>query len=80
MFPNPSEGVSTLIFENENRGELNIKVYDLQGKLVWEQAKVDFEGYYQEEINLTNSPSGIYLVKMTLNGEQYTEEMVITNK
>ncbi len=80
VFPNPSNGVSTLTFKNESKGELNIKVYDLQGKLILTQDKIDFEGYYEEEINISNQPAGIYLVEMSLNGEQFTKELVVTRK
>ena len=80
VYPNPSNGVSTLTFENASKGELNIKIYDLQGKLVLEQDKLDFEGYYEEEINISGQPAGIYLVEMSLNGEKYTKELVIARK
>lgn len=80
VFPNPSNGVSTLTFENASKGELNIKIYDLQGRLVLEQDKLDFEGYYEEEINISGQPAGIYLVEMSLNGEKYTKELVIARK
>ncbi len=80
MFPNPSQGLTKLTFENDSKGELNIKVYDLSGKMIMEQDKLDFEGYYEEEINIFGQPSGIYLVEMTLNGEKFTKELVIANK
>ena len=80
VYPNPSNGISTLTFENENRGELNIKVYDLQGRLILDQDKLDFDGYYEEQINISNQPAGIYLVELSLNGEKYTKELVIARK
>ncbi len=80
VFPNPSNGVSTLTFENASKGALNIKIYDLQGRLILEQDKLDFEGYYEEEINISGQPSGIYLVEMSLNGEKFTKELVVANQ
>ncbi len=80
MFPNPSNGVSTLTFENASKGKLNIKIYDLQGRLISDQDKLDFDGYYQEDINISGQPAGIYLVEMSLNGEKFTKELVISRK
>ena len=80
VFPNPSNGISTLTFENESRGALNVRVYDLQGRLILAQDKPNFDGYYEEEINISNQPAGIYLVELSLNGKKYTKELVIARK
>ncbi len=80
VFPNPSKGISTLTFENESRGILNVRVFDLQGRLILEQGKPNFDGYYNEEINISNQPAGIYLVELALNGKKYTKELVIARK
>jgi len=80
IFPNPSSGVSTITFENASKGELNIEVFDLTGKLIYTQDKIEFENYFEDEINISNQPSGIYLVELFLNGKKYTKELVIAQK
>jgi len=77
LFPNPSTGVSTLTFEHDSRGELTIEVFDLQGKRIFKQDKIDFDHFYKKDINIANQPSGLYLVELTLNGESFTKELVI---
>ena len=77
LFPNPSTGVSTLTFEHDSRGELSIEIFDLQGKRIFMQDKIDFDHYLKKDINVANQPSGIYLVELTLNGESFTKELVV---
>ena len=78
VFPNPSVGLSTLTFKHDGTGELSITIFDLNGKKVYIQDKVDFEGYYEEQINISNQPSGLYIVELDFNGKKFTKELTIT--
>ena len=80
VFPNPSSGVSNLTFEHDSRGELAIEIFDLQGKRVFMQDKIDFDHYYEDVIDIANQPSGIYIVELHLNGETFTKELVVQQK
>jgi len=77
VFPNPSTGISNLTFEHDSKGELSIEIFDLQGKRVFVQDKIDFDHYYEDVINIANQPSGIYIVELSLNGEKFTKELVV---
>lgn len=80
IFPNPSNGISTITFENESKGMLSIEIFDLQGKRIYTQDKIEFDNYYEEEINISNQSSGIYLIELSLNGKKYTKELVVAQK
>ena len=78
LFPNPSTGISTLTFEHEGRGKLSVEIFDLQGKRVFKKGKINFDTFYKEEINLSNQPSGLYIVELNLDGKKFTKELVIS--
>jgi len=80
IFPNPSNGISTITFEDTTRGELSMEIYDLQGKRIYEAEKINFEGLYEGQINISNQPSGIYLIEMSIGDKKYTKELVVARK
>jgi|GEM_PF-3411501 len=80
IFPNPSNGVSTITFEDTSEGNLSMEIFDFQGKLIFQEDKINFEGFYQNTLNISNQPSGIYLIKMNIGDRSYTKELVIQQK
>jgi hypothetical protein len=77
VFPNPSTGVSNLTFEHDSTGELSIEIFDLNGKRIFAQDKIDFDHYYEDVIDIANQASGIYIVELRLNGQKFTKELVV---
>ena len=65
MFPNPTEGVFVIeIKEAFNvSGDVNIEIYDAVGNKVYENAFNSFGGQIEARIDLSNQPSGIFIMK-----------------
>lgn len=76
LYPNPSkaEDKLTLAFSNNNvDGEVDIKMYDLQGRLIHEN-KIAFA----KEINIEKPTSeGIYILHITVDGVNFTKKVVV---
>ncbi len=65
IYPNPGNGIVRLsgsAFENNHRK--TIRVFDMNGKMVFEQDGIALSDF---NINLGNQPVGIYLVQLTDN-------------
>ena len=71
IYPNPSTGIFNLEFQEENGVELNMKMYDANGKLIYLN-KTSATGFVQKLILDFNGPkyaSGIYLIKLETSGK-----------
>ncbi|MFN5415964.1 MAG: T9SS type A sorting domain-containing protein [Flavobacteriia bacterium] len=64
IYPNPSTGLVNLDFANIPDGVMDINIYDLAGKLVYQNT---FENTNGEQINLAEMHKGLYLVKILID-------------
>ncbi|HRZ22074.1 MAG TPA: PKD domain-containing protein, partial [Bacteroidales bacterium] len=64
LYPNPSTGSFTL-YVTGAPSDLYMKIMNLSGQIIYHQKFNAGSGYLLEEINLDNSPKGIYLVEVS---------------
>jgi hypothetical protein len=77
--PNPFTNETTLTFELEKRSDVRIEAHDLQGRLWDVIAQQSFgQGEHQLRWNAEGLPEGVYLIRMTLEGDIYTSKVVKT--
>lgn len=70
LFPNPSRGQTNLKFMGMVGGTTQIDVYTEQGKLVYsQQINIQYETY-ELGLDLSNSSSGIYFIRVSHGGYQ----------
>jgi len=80
LFPNPSEGVSQLKYHSTELGSLNIVVSDLAGREIYRNEINDFEGNYNEVLDLTGESAGIYFINVIQGDQIHTEKLVIQKR
>ena len=71
IFPNPNNGVFNIKVNDIKKGLL-IQVYDLVGKEVFSSKMKNTK----QQIDISNQPKGIYLVKVTIGDKVYNEKIV----
>ncbi|HIP32033.1 MAG TPA: T9SS type A sorting domain-containing protein [Crocinitomicaceae bacterium] len=64
IYPNPSTGLVTFDFPENEEGELTIEVYDLTGKRMHSESWSDTNG---QQIDLSDLHKGMYLVKISID-------------
>ena len=74
IYPNPNTGTFTLIAPS--KGEVNVNVYNNMGQNCYAKKYNDLSGGNQ--INLSNLPAGVYLVKMEQGNKVGTKKLIIT--
>ncbi len=74
VYPNPSNGLVTLDLP-ELSGEVNLQVFDVQGRLVRE-LKIDTE-LSQTELNLSDLNKGTYEMMILTDSERFQQRLVI---
>jgi len=78
IYPNPAKDYLTVHYNTETSNILEIKLYDLQGKLVSELIpKTEVPGIFSRSISLNSGiRGGVYIVRI-LSGEKTTFQKVI---
>ena len=63
VFPNPSKGITTVQFEQDNEEDLSIEVFNQTGQIV-KQLPVGTQSYINQALDLSDLPNGMYIVKL----------------
>ncbi|MEM6345464.1 MAG: CotH kinase family protein [Bacteroidota bacterium] len=64
LFPNPNAGLFTYMAVYDAGSELQLKVFDVAGRVAWERNYRTESEIWQEEINLTSLSEGIYFLQV----------------
>ena len=78
VYPNPSKGVFSLIYQLNNAAVMNIKIYDGAGKLI-KQLTQTGNGFIQKtiiDIQSAKYASGIYLIRMDSNDKKHDIRLI----
>ena len=67
VYPNPSTDLFNIRFHSEEAQDLNIKIINIIGEVVYSESLQQFIGEYTKQVDLTNYTKGIYLIKITTN-------------
>lgn len=65
VYPNPSNGVFTLNVNTTDVSELDIKVMNIQGQVVFAKNNFDNVSTINEQIDLSDNANGIYFITVT---------------
>ena len=69
-YPNPFSGITTLVYELPEDGQVSLEVYNLMGTLVTTLVnETQQQGIYNLKFDANMLPSGIYVARLTLNNE-----------
>lgn len=73
VFPNPSNGMVNVKIQ-QYVGNLEIEVYDVNGRLVYSKAEINFNN--ESQINVQNLQSGVYVVKLKGDSINYSTKLI----
>lgn len=77
-FPNPApNGTFKLRFNTPGAGELSIKIFNLDGKEVFNRYFENYLGLYSETIDLSRQSEGMYMLEIQQDGKRLTRKIVI---
>ena len=75
-FPNPNSGKFTLAFQTTSK-PTEIRITGVDGKEVYSEALQQFEGSYNNEIDLSGQKKGIYLLQILQGKKAMNKKIVI---
>ena len=65
VYPVPTTGPLNVVLGNDIEGEVNISIINITGLTQYQTTVNKMSGEHIERLNISNMPSGIYLVKIT---------------
>ena len=76
IFPNPTEGLTFLNIATDESGKVSIEVWNVLGEQVYHQ-ETHLDGSIVHPVNLSQQPSGQYLVKVSADGHVATKMVTL---
>ncbi len=77
VYPNPSNGNINLDIDATENMNLDIKIYDLSGRVVWSSQKSIMAGSNNIRINANDLASGSYVIQVLSNGKTFVNTLII---
>lgn len=78
IFPNPVSDILNISFNLFETSDINIRVYDLMGKVVYETYQgMSLIGIKEYSINLRDLNSGFYLLKLNVGEDSYVKKISV---
>lgn len=79
VYPNPSQGSTTIIYHRAHPGSGTITLYDAMGRTLHEQHLPElYPGEHYETLNLSNLPSGTYILKTIIDTQSSFTKIILT--
>lgn len=79
IYPNPNRGEFEVSLLAGKSSELTIRVFNLAGKIIFEDRKSGYSGIYNKRIDLKAHAAGIYLLSLSINDTAFTQKILYTN-
>lgn len=76
VYPNPNNGSFTVSFNSESNNKIQVMVYDLRGRQVYDNAFSN-TGVFSGNVNLDNVQKGVYLLNVQDGNRKETRKIVV---
>lgn len=70
IYPNPTEDIATVWFQNDLGGKVSYSIFDLQGRKI--ALDPVFESKSKLSFDISTLPKGIYMVEVLTNGKKFS--------
>lgn len=77
LYPNPATDKLNISFTVETTQDINIRLADATGKLVYTENEKAFNGTYEKSLNLSQMAKGIYFLSVTGDKGVYNRKVVV---
>jgi len=77
VYPNPSSDVFNVSFVSDKVQDLNIRVVNMIGEVVYVEGLEKFVGEYTKQININSFTKGVYFLEITTNNGVVNKKIVL---
>jgi len=78
IFPNPNSGEFTIELKGEDMGQLDIRIYDITGTLVYTESGFMANNGFSSKVNLSEYPQGMYFVKVSHDQGAFVRKLLLS--
>lgn len=79
IFPNPNNGEFTISFDSNiaSDDDVKIEVYDISGRLIYNNSFVKESAIFNEKIILNDATSGVYIANISSGNRMITHKIIV---
>ena len=77
VYPNPSRDIFNVSFTSEDAQDLEVRVINVVGEVVYTENLMNFTGEFTKEIDLRRSTKGIYFLEITTENGVINKKMIL---
>lgn len=77
VYPNPSSGLVTIEFANSEKVKTEVKITDMNGKVVFSEDLGKFSGSWRKEVDLNRFGKGNYLITIQQGKNTVSEKIIV---
>ena len=77
VYPNPTNGLTNIIFNADKEGVLNFYLSDVTGRIIMNESIIATNGINNLQFDLNGKPSGIYFVTLSDEGFKQTYKLIV---
>jgi len=77
IYPNPTTNKITLDVTNESKGDVLIKIYNVSGKLYFEENSIKNHAGFTKQIDVSIYNRGIYFVELQFNDHKAVRKLIV---
>lgn len=77
IVPNPSSGRFTLMLELQDNKDVDLKVLDMIGQVIWNERMTGATGKIEKKIDLNDKANGIYILQLNLGGNIFSYKLEV---
>ena len=76
VYPNPSRDIFNVSFTSKEAQDLEVRVINVVGEVVYTEGLENFTGEYTKEIDLVKYTKGIYFLEITTNSGVINKKII----
>ena len=77
VYPNPSRGVFNVAFTSEDVQDLEVRVINVVGEVVYTENLQQFVGEYTKSLDLESYTKGVYFLEITTNNGVVNKKLIL---
>ena len=75
--PNPNNGQFTIQFYQTSTQDIDLRVLDIKGQLLYKLQHPNFSGSFSQSINLGPVSAGVYVLQLQIGSTKYVRKIAV---